>query len=165
MKKDLEQLRKRQGGFTLVELVIVLVVLAILAALLVPSLLGYLDRAKSSKYLEEARSIYIAIQAVNDENYSKTNDPVALTNDDDLSNINKLVSPTQVSSGTITYLYTAAITASTSKDDVHKAYTVSSIDDLTFKSQDGNTIVIDMKADGSWDTDGMTVTAPASTTP
>ena len=33
-------------GFTLVELIVVLVILAILAALLIPTLTGYIDRAK-----------------------------------------------------------------------------------------------------------------------
>ena len=129
--------------------IVILVILAILAALLVPALLGYLDRARNSRYLEEARSVYTAIQAVNDENYAKAGSPVALTGDD-LTNVNKLVDPTSVTSGTITYL--------TGSD--HKNFTVSAIDDLTFVSQDGNTITIDMKADGTWDTDGMTITAP-----
>ena len=38
--------RKKDKGFTLVELIVVLVILAILAAILVPALLGYIDRAK-----------------------------------------------------------------------------------------------------------------------
>ena len=39
--------------------------------MLVPALLGYIDQARTSKYLEEARSVFTAIQAVNDENYAK----------------------------------------------------------------------------------------------
>ncbi|MFR8745765.1 type II secretion system protein [Gemmiger formicilis] len=35
-------------GFTLVELIVVLVILAVLAALLVPSLTGYIDKAKKA---------------------------------------------------------------------------------------------------------------------
>ena len=39
MKKEMNN-----KGFTLVELIVVLVILAILAAILVPALLGYIDR-------------------------------------------------------------------------------------------------------------------------
>ena len=38
-------------GFTLVELIVVLVILAILAAILVPALLGYIDRTARRKSL------------------------------------------------------------------------------------------------------------------
>ena len=40
------KLSKNKRGFTLVELIVVLVILAVLAALLVPSLTGYIDKAK-----------------------------------------------------------------------------------------------------------------------
>ena len=68
MKK---RIMKNQGGFTLVELIVVLVILAILAAILVPALLGYIDKARNGQYLEEAHSIYTAIQVVEDELYAK----------------------------------------------------------------------------------------------
>ena len=37
--------KNNRKGFSLVELIVVLVILAILAALLIPALLGYIDRA------------------------------------------------------------------------------------------------------------------------
>ena len=37
---------RNNKGFTLVELIVVLVILAILAAILVPALLGYIDKAR-----------------------------------------------------------------------------------------------------------------------
>ena len=49
-------------GFTLVEIIVVLVILAILAAIAVPSVIGYVDEAKKSKYIQEAHSIYTVIQ-------------------------------------------------------------------------------------------------------
>ncbi len=55
--------RKNNKGFTLVELIVVLVILAILAAILVPALLGYIDRAKNQQYITEARELVVATQA------------------------------------------------------------------------------------------------------
>jgi len=50
-------------GFTLVELIVVLVILAILAAILVPALLGYIDRAREKQYVLNAKSALTATQA------------------------------------------------------------------------------------------------------
>ncbi len=56
-------MKKNQKGFTLVELIVVLVILAILAAILVPALLGYIDRAKGSQLLLNGKSVLTAAQA------------------------------------------------------------------------------------------------------
>lgn len=63
--------RENKKGFTLVELIVVLVILAILAAILVPALLGWIDEARKKQYVLEARSVYMAAQAVADEEYAK----------------------------------------------------------------------------------------------
>lgn len=64
MKEMIKKLQKRSNkkGFTLVEIIVVLVILAILAAIAVPAVLGYVQDAKDSKYISEARSIYIVVQ-------------------------------------------------------------------------------------------------------
>lgn len=56
-------LKKNRDGFTLVELIVVIVILAILAAILIPGLLKWIDEARQKKYELEARSIYLATEA------------------------------------------------------------------------------------------------------
>lgn len=54
--------RFNKKGFTLVEIIVVLVILAILAAIAVPSVLAYVEEAKKEKYIAEAKAIYTVIQ-------------------------------------------------------------------------------------------------------
>ena len=58
-------------GFTLVELIVVLVILAILAAILVPALLGYIDKAREKQVTTNAEAAYVAAQALATEYYGK----------------------------------------------------------------------------------------------
>lgn len=65
MKKltKLNQLKQDKKGFTLIEIVIVLVIIAILSAMLVPSMMGWIDDSKKKSFLQEARSALTATQA------------------------------------------------------------------------------------------------------
>lgn len=66
--------KKNNKGFTLVEMTVVLVILAILAAILVPALLGYIDDAKGKQIVLHGKSAYTAAQAVVSEMYAKDAD-------------------------------------------------------------------------------------------
>ena len=66
----LKKLCKNKKGFTLVEVVVVLVILAILAAILIPTLTGYVDKAKEKAIISEARSTVLAAQTLASEAYA-----------------------------------------------------------------------------------------------
>lgn len=56
-------------GFTLVEMIITVTILVILAAILVPSMVGWVDRAQGKSYAVEARAVYLAAQTIESEHY------------------------------------------------------------------------------------------------
>ena len=59
---DKERIRNNRG-FTLVELVVVLVILALLAALIMPGLLGYVDGVNEKAYINNAKAAITAAQS------------------------------------------------------------------------------------------------------
>ena len=67
-------------GFTLVELIVVLVILAILAAILVPALLGYIDRAREKQVVLNAKSYLTAAQAEMSSLYGEQLEPSEILN-------------------------------------------------------------------------------------
>jgi len=67
MKKVIKSTKK---GFTLVELIVVLVILAILAAMLVPALTGYIKRARQEKDYQMAATVLTACQSAATYQYS-----------------------------------------------------------------------------------------------
>lgn len=54
--------KKRDDGFTLVEMLAVLVIVAVLAAVAVPSAKGFVEKAKRNSYIAEARVVCTAVQ-------------------------------------------------------------------------------------------------------
>lgn len=66
--------KKSLKGFTLVEIIVVLVILAILAAAMIPALTGYIDKAKEKTAISEARSVLTAAQTIVSEKYATATD-------------------------------------------------------------------------------------------
>lgn len=65
----------KRKGFTLVELMTVVAIMAILAAAATPVFAGYVKRARASVHLAECRTIYVAVQTVLEESRAGMDEP------------------------------------------------------------------------------------------
>lgn len=94
--KKLWEKKDSKKGFTLVELIVVLVILAILAAIMVPSLIGWINKAKEKELILTARNAELAAQTVLYENYvagkyaEKKEDTLTEIKDADLEAVKKI---------------------------------------------------------------------------
>ena len=75
----LRKLNKKTAGFTLVEIMIVVAIIALLAAIAVPGFLRARKRSQASKILNDLRMIDAAVDQYAIETNRKSTDPVAVT--------------------------------------------------------------------------------------
>lgn len=148
--------KKNDKGFTLVELIVVLVILAILAAILVPALLGYIDKAKEKQYVLNAKSVLTAAQACLSEAYGTDSAPESV----DAAEIQKIADVPCTG-----FEISVKPSSDTAKTDVystdHACYTVYGV----VYEEAGYTLVYDLSKK-TWKTykPGDTVTKPAGAT-
>lgn len=135
--------KNNNEGFTLVELIVVLVILAILAAILVPALLGYIDRAKGQQIVLNARSCYTATQAEMSSMYGTGDDISNITStnhkDSILKTADVLPACTKLVVGVID---SDSSIGDAAKADGHEDYTVAYVEYV----EGGQTIYFDGKS-------------------
>jgi general secretion pathway protein G len=62
-------MHKRQGGFTLIEIMVVVVILAVLGALVVPKILENVDKARVTRAASDIRAIQTALDLYRLDNF------------------------------------------------------------------------------------------------
>jgi prepilin-type N-terminal cleavage/methylation domain-containing protein len=75
----LKKLTTRRGGFTLVEIMIVVAIIALLAAIAVPGFLRARKRSQASKIINDLRIIDSAMDQYAIETAKKSGDPIAVS--------------------------------------------------------------------------------------
>ena len=131
--------KRNDKGFTLVELIVVLVILAILAAILVPALLGYIDRAREKQVTTNAEAALVAAQGKMADAYKNFDDPA------DHVTISQIVGLTDIAEKSFECQYTA--TAYNSAKPSRSMYKITK---FAYYSPEYKQTAVWSSSDGQW---------------
>jgi prepilin-type N-terminal cleavage/methylation domain-containing protein len=127
----LNAINKRRGGFTLVEIMIVVAIIALLAAIAVPGFLRARKRSQASRILNDLRMIDSAVDQYAIETNRSTGSPVAVT---DWTN----------------YLKKGSLLYNSGKDILGNAYGAQTVDTIPQVPAASLTALSDVASTGFW---------------
>jgi prepilin-type N-terminal cleavage/methylation domain-containing protein len=127
----LKAINKRRGGFTLVEIMIVVAIIALLAAIAVPGFLRARKRSQASRILNDLRMIDSAVDQYAIETNRKTGDTVAVA---DWTN----------------YLKKGSVLYNTGNSLLGTAYGAQAVDTIPKVTTADLKVLSDVASDGFW---------------